>query len=134
MQPRQETLPGRTGRYPGDGNDQHFPKEAACSEEKTPLLCTKLQGCVARLRGVFLNFSQLLQNLKVAGQYFGMFWALLSVSCRDCSYLDLPQNYCFFFTVWVRWKECLPGSAHHKPAKGALIWGPLFWGVEFNIV
>lgn len=60
LQPQQETLPGRTGQYPGDGNDQHFPREAACSEEKTPLLCTKLQGCLARLRGVFLNFSQLL--------------------------------------------------------------------------
>lgn len=89
------------------------------------MLCTKLQGCLARLRCVFLNFSQILQKLKVAGQYFGTFWALLSVCCRDCSYLDLPRNYCFFFTVWVRWEECLPGSAHHKPAKGVLCFGEL---------
>lgn len=71
---------------------------------------------------------------EVAGQYFGICWALLSVSYRDCSYLDLPQNYCFFFTVWVGWEECLPGSAHHKPAKGILIWGPQFWRVEFKVV
>lgn len=28
-------------KYPGNGNDQHFPKEAVSSEEKNPLLCCR---------------------------------------------------------------------------------------------
>lgn len=83
-------------------DDQHFPKEAACSEEKILLLCFKLLGYLASLRGMFLDFSLLLQNLRVAGTCFGMCWALHSVPCRDCSYLDLPHNSYFFFTSWVR--------------------------------
>lgn len=74
-----------------------FPQRGCMPRGEAPLLCTELQGCLARLRGVFLNFSQLLQNLNVVGQYFGMCWALLSVSGRDCSDLDLPWNYCFLF-------------------------------------
>lgn len=44
------------GRCSGNGNDQHLPKEAACSEEKTPLLCTKLLRCLVSVRGIFLTF------------------------------------------------------------------------------
>lgn len=88
LQPQQESFPGRLDNALVVGMTSIYPKRLHAPRRR--LLCTELQGCLARLRGVFLNFSQLLQNLKVVGQYFGMCWALLSVSGRDCSYLDLP--------------------------------------------